>query len=45
LKQEWWSRGSRTTYVAVRVARRPVSLDEIVPLAAILDRKAWGLPD
>jgi hypothetical protein len=45
LKEEFSSWGSRTSFTAVRFARRPVAMDEIRPPPELLDRKRWSLPE
>lgn len=45
LKEEFGSWGSRSSQVAVRLTRRPISLDEIKPPPALLDLRTWGQPD
>jgi hypothetical protein len=44
LKETHWSRGSGQSWTAVRFARRPVTLNEVTPPAALLDPKLWGIP-
>jgi hypothetical protein len=43
LKEERHSRSSIWTWTAVRLTRRPVSLDEIKPPAALLEPQTWGV--
>jgi hypothetical protein len=43
LKEENWARSTVQTWTAVRVTRRPVSLDEIKPPAALLEPSLWGI--
>jgi hypothetical protein len=44
LRDQRWSRGSRLReWTAVRVTRRPVSLNEIMPPAELVDPKTWGI--
>ena len=46
LKEEWYGRSSlHQAFVAVRLARRPIALDDLKPSADLLDRKTWGLPE
>ena len=45
LKETFGSWGSSSSFTATRFARRPIRLDEIKPPPAVLDRKAWGLPE
>jgi hypothetical protein len=43
LKEERYSRSGSGTWTAVRLTRRPVSLDEIKPPAALLEPQTWGV--
>jgi hypothetical protein len=43
LKEERYSRSGRGTWTAVSLTRRPVSLDEIKPPAALLEPQSWGI--
>jgi hypothetical protein len=43
LRDRRWSRGSRREWTAVQVTQRPVSLNEIMPPAELVDPKTWGI--
>ena len=43
LKEETWSQGSRSTWTAIRLTRRAISLDEIRPSPALLEPRLWGI--
>jgi hypothetical protein len=43
LKEERYSRSGGGTWTAVRLTRRPVSLDEIKPPATLLEPQLWGI--
>ena len=43
LKSNAWGWGSQQIFTAVRLSRRPVRLQEVMPPAALLDPKSWGL--
>jgi hypothetical protein len=45
LREEWRGRDISRILTAVRLARRPIALDEIKPPPELLDRKTWGLPE
>jgi hypothetical protein len=43
LKEEASSRGGSWTWTAIRLTRRPMSLDEIKPSPALLEPRLWGI--
>ena len=43
LKDTRYGRGSRQEWIAVRVARRPITIDEIKPPADLLAPQLWGI--
>jgi hypothetical protein len=43
LREDNTFRGTRKDFTAVRLSRRPIGFDEIMPPAEILDPKFWGL--
>jgi hypothetical protein len=43
LKETFWSRTRRTEWTAIRVARRPIAIDEIKPPAELLSPQTWGV--
>jgi hypothetical protein len=43
LKEKLFGRGSRRTWTAIRLTRRPIGIDEIKPPAELLDPQRWGI--
>jgi len=43
LKENLYNRASRRSWTAIRLARRPIGIDEIKPPAELLEPQRWGI--